>query len=116
MSMSTSTAFIFGVWNSRSRSSALTRSPGCRVSMSTSKSDIMRGVPSGLLRVIVSIISPSLSVKANRRGVPSVFVWGLGSKYERLCVRRYPLSGFSLFGVPLERPPVLYPLAMCNKS
>lgn len=54
-SMSTSTAFIFGVWNSRRRSSAVTRSLGPRAIMSASKSEMLRGNPSGSARGMRSI-------------------------------------------------------------
>lgn len=45
MSMSTSTAFILGVWNSRRRSSALTRSAGLNAMRSASKSEMTMGSP-----------------------------------------------------------------------
>lgn len=60
------------------------RSFGSMEMMSISKSDIMRGEPSGFVRVIVWSIAPSLSVKSIVRGEPSGFVCGFGSKYERL--------------------------------
>lgn len=79
--MSSSTAFILGVWNSSSRNSAITRSDAFMDSRSASKSDMTSGLPLASARTATVISEPSI-MAVSLRGEPSMSICGRGSKYD----------------------------------
>lgn len=123
--MSMSTAFISGVWNFMSRSSALTLSAGRSCSMSTSMSESSRGRPLLSARIMVFTSPLRGSAQMSWRGLlPSGPTCGRGVMYWIEWFLRISFSGFSLLGIPflplLRRPlpsPFFRPIFIrCNKK